>query len=272
MVRLAVIIRSQCVSNNGSYTSSIIPKDKCGYAIQSITSGGRIVSGKDVEGTKENGKIVHGHPWMARLSKTIQAKSTYCGGTIISKRHILTAAHCMVICKRRKKCTPGYVSCKIGGIVCKHRGLEWAVLGDHDRRTWNEGEIYAKIKYFTVHPKMNQPLAPDGSFEYDFAVVGLRKCIDFTSNIQPICLPNNTTATYEGKNVTVIGWGHQRYREDKHELAGKHPHILKYITIKVFSNAWCKKQSSSFNPSYLMCAGDPIKWEKDACQDDSGGS
>ena len=150
--------------------------------------------------------------------------------------------------------------------------MKWATLGDYDRRTFGEGEKHAKIHTFVVHPRTIQPNPPSSIFEYDFAIAILEGCLEFTTNIQPVALPKSASATYEGKPVMIVGWGHLRYHKDTHELAGKHGDILQQATVTVFSNKQCKRHYQSFDPSYLMCAGDPKEWRKDACQDDSGGN
>lgn len=52
-----------------------------------------------------------------------------------------------------------------------------------------------------VHPKYNFY-----SFEYDLALVKLRKPVDLAPNVHPICLPGNDDLMV-GENATVTGWG-----------------------------------------------------------------
>ena len=239
------------------FNSAIVPKGKCGHEPK---HPGRIVGGHDVS--------PHKHPWMARLSWE-QSSTNFCGGTLISRRHILTATHCMIKCKKNCQNTNGTQTCTAHH-KCKSRGLEWATLGDHSRAQL-DGEIYLKIQRYVIHPKASQPKPPKGAFEYDFSIAVLDECVELNKNIQPACLPTDSMNTYEGQNVTVLGWGHLRYKKYKHVDAGKHSIVLQFIDIKVLSDAKCKSRSSIFNSSFLMCAGDPITWSKDACQDDSGG-
>ena len=258
MVGLAIFISR----NVEKFNSALIPEGKCGK----MKVGGRIVGGEDVEVLDElKGAVFHRHPWMARLS-FLKDGNSFCGGTLISRRHVLTAAHCMIQCEKIYDCDEK--PCKND---CKARGLQWITLGDYDRTKF-EQEMYIEIENFVNHPKTFQPSPPRGAFQYDFSIVVLSKCVDFRDNIHAVCLPTNSSATYEGENVVVLGWGHLRYKDDRHDLAGKHSNILQRINITVFPEAHCKRASrTNWNPKYLMCAGDPITWNKDACQDDSGG-
>ena len=128
-----------------------------------------------------------------------------------------------------------------------------------------------EINAFITHHKTHQPNPPNGPFRYDVALITLLGCVEFGINIQPICIPKTNKRSYWGEDVSVIGWGYQAYKERDSQLAGKVSNTLKRITIKVLSDSMCSI-SPSYNSAYFMCAGDPVEWKKDACQDDSGGS
>ena len=128
-----------------------------------------------------------------------------------------------------------------------------------------------EMNTFITHPETHQPSPPNGAFLYDVALITLLGCVELGINIQPICIPKTNHRSYEGENVDVLGWGYRAYKERDSPLAGKVSNILQHITIKVLSDSICSK-SPIYNYAYFMCAGDPIEWKKDACQDDSGGS
>ena len=247
--------------------SAIVPEEECGISTSKLRARNslfRIVGGSSVPILEmKNNVPIHGFPWMVRLSKTMAINSQYCGGTLISRKHVLTAAHCMITCTAISRCK-AIEACTQDELSCRDAGFGWATLGDYDRHTTNQGELYRKIKGYIIHPKTIQARPPDAAFLYDYAIAILNECVHFTHNVQPVCLPKSDGATYEGKTVTAIGWGSMKYM-------GKRSYTLQHINIKVFSDTECRKISSIYNSSNLMCAGDPINWKKDACQGDSGG-
>ena len=226
----------------------------CGQSLVNEQTGRRIVNGKNVAPP-------HANPWMVTVSQhkyASSSRSSYgCGGTLISRKHVLSAAHCAIICENNID-------------KCKPKSVNWATLGDYDKRK-KDGEVFVPITrpYYT-HLKTFQKKRPSGAFMYDYVIFVLECCINFTPYIQPACFPTESISNIVGKKVRVLGWG-------KMSLRGEQSPTLKYIDIEVLSHKICKSKnkrngsSIRYSKEYLMCAADPDHWDKDACQNDSGG-
>ena len=223
---------------------------------------GRIVNGRNVEPP-------HSQPWMVTVSETKKNSNTKhssygCGGTLISRKHVLSALHCA------RKCNDD------GN--CQDKDINWATLGDHDK-TKKDGEVYVPItKPYYWHPESRH--VGRGAFTYDYVIFVLECCVEFSKKIQPACLTNRPNSELEGHLVGVYGWGNTEY-------GGVQSPVLQYITVMVVNDSDCKNILNAqspriksdgcadlmcYNPDYLMCLRDGQVLGKDACQDDSGGN
>ncbi|KAL0124272.1 hypothetical protein PUN28_006255 [Cardiocondyla obscurior] len=194
-------------------------------------------------GWKKPTKIVGGmetgvneYPMMAGLVDTIEI-DVYCGATIISERHVITAAHCL---------TDRNVN-DIGVLV-----------GDHDLSTGadtNASRLYT-VSRFYVHPFYR-----DVSLENDIAIVMVNSIINFSEEIGPVCLPfQHQSDSFAGSYVDLLGWGTT-------EFGGMKSKTLQKITVTVITYPECRRQypNVSYNQLCTYAKG------KDACQFDSGG-
>ena len=237
------------------YRSALVKNHQCGHA---KTERIRIVNGVEVD-------PAHSQPWIATLSEYIYRNNNFdkkigsygCGGTLISRRHILSAAHCAITCN--------YDS-------CNQRRVSWATLGDHDK-TLSDGERFVPIKDVKIHPNASQidgSRSPTDPFIYDYCIFVLTRCVKFNDYIQPACLPPTPNDNYTGEIVTVSGWGYLAYQNSSDYLLGQSRTVLRSINIEVLSDTVCQ-DDLYYNQTYLLCAADPNNWSKDACTYDSGG-
>ena len=83
----------------------------------------------------------HSKPWIVNITPQMMSKFR-CGGTLIGKRFVLTAAHC--VCKGAPPCD-----------WWKKVHMNEVTVGDHDRRKDDNGEKRIGIKDVIPHEKYN---------------------------------------------------------------------------------------------------------------------
>lgn len=179
------------------------------------------------------------YPWQVGLSSG-PGWSTFCGGSVISKKDILTAAHC----------TPG-----------KSPGDIYVLVGVHDQTKATPSD------YKTVCSIKNHESYDDKTYNYDIAILTLCDELDFSEKIAPVCTPSvqGFGNEYEGLDHVVSGWGTT-------SSGGSGSMVLLETTVKTMQNEQCYSSPYQYYYSqityYMMCAANP---STDSCQGDSGG-
>ncbi|CAH1954515.1 unnamed protein product [Acanthoscelides obtectus] len=188
-------------------------------------------------------------PWMALLQ--YQDRSGYkkfaCGGSLISSRYILTAAHCVV----------GEIERSVGKLI-KVR------LGEHDtrqdrdciqNRVCNEPPLDIDVQSSHAHSSYNYN---DNQRYNDIALVRLSEPVRFSNYIRPICLPQPGESSSLGHKVTVAGWGKtERTQRSPVKLKVQIPIADSDTCRNVFSRAGIRLRGTQ------ICAGG--ERGKDSC-------
>ncbi|XP_001965000.3 transmembrane protease serine 9 [Drosophila ananassae] len=185
----------------------------------------------------------HEFPWIAVLFKS---GKQFCGGSLITNSHILTAAHCVA----------RMTSWDVAALT--------AHLGDYNIRTDFEVQhVSRRIKRLVRHKGFEF-----STLHNDIAILTLSEPVPFTREIQPICLPTSPSQqsrSYSGQVATVAGWGSLREN-------GPQPSILQKVDIPIWANAECARKYGRAAPGgiieSMICAGQAAK---DSCSGDSGG-
>ncbi|XP_070501422.1 uncharacterized protein [Chironomus tepperi] len=184
----------------------IIRTYKCGQPVKGV---GTVIGGKYAR----RGNF----PWVAVLSTT--SGELFCGGTLVSSRKVVTAAHCIQD-KHVKKPT-----------LAREIIVQ---LGTYDLAQKVEvGRISHAVQSVNMHPDWNTLTQ---AFDADIAVLVLDPVVNFSEFIQPICLVQTLSAS----TGVVVGYGKS---EDGTKI---HENIPKMIQTPIHSNEDC------FLKNYLL--------------------
>jgi len=170
-----------------------------------------------------------------------------CGGTIVNKRYIITAAHCTE-----------YKGATITNVK--------VAIGEHNMcdGVTNEGGSWISAKRVINHPNYHR-------YDNDIAVLELSEDITFTANIKPACLPTSATKDYSNLAATISGWGGTiGWAPPGPKPQQPRQCTLKESVVKVLSptSQKCRSEIGTRASTIKLCA-----WAEgtDACQGDSGG-
>lgn len=184
--------------------------------------------------------------WPYTVALATSGGEQFCGGSLIGRRTVLTAAHCVT----NNNGDPEDPS-------------DWFVVAGRTNLTLPGGQV-TTVDLNNVHPWYDAP-----STSYDMALLTLSDPISTSviSNQDLIAVDNGSAPWDVGTRVFSAGWGNTVSGDDNSGSANQ----LKQVGLDVLSDDDCLAASFGFNGASQICAGDGDFNSNDTCQGDSGG-
>lgn len=227
-------------NNNGNQSSiiSLFEPCECGCPTIRPQITPRIVNGEAA--------VPNSWPWQLLLINYSYTgvPQFYCGASLITPKHVLTAAHCVF------GLSPRYV-----GVIPR--------LHDYNVSTWSTNFAYMAERIY-VHESFDDRSGVD-----DIAIVRLRTPIVLDDRVSPVCLSladSRNENLIPGEELVAIGWG------DLESGNRTSPKVLQQVRLQFVprTDSRCAiliGYGESASPG-RMCAGFP---PQAVCFGDSGG-
>jgi trypsin len=251
IIALSVVLPKSKESNEGGHQSLARPLKDEGVPLspplpyrpyEDWISAPKIIGGQ--EATEDS------YPYVVSLKVTSNGQH-FCGGSLIARDVILTAAHCQT-------------------------GLSYyLVLGRHDHND-GDGEVLF-VREEVPHPSYNKLNFLNDN---DFMLIFLESPTT-DDNVMMVKLNADASVPSVGQDVWAMGWGDTDIAEDfdldtNYDVDASD--VLMNIEVQVISNEECEASEGSIGGSSLtfdneitdnmLCAQD---YGQDSCQGDSGG-
>lgn len=215
-------------SPSTSPTPSPSPSPTCNCGLMNNMPAGRTSSNasKIFNGEETS---PHEFPWIVKFVTNYG----YCGGSLITNRHVITNAHC----------TGAQPVANMRVVLGLHDNC-FTIL---DCRV--KGENVVEVSHLVEHPEFS--FQTPVHLNIDISILTLANPVTFSNTIRPICLPFGQDS-YTHESAILAGWG----------LVGDNAFPNKLIKGQMKVNSYC------YTTRHLCYTGDGA--DRQGCQGDSG--
>ncbi|XP_061724402.1 trypsin, alkaline C-like isoform X2 [Cydia pomonella] len=200
-------------------------------------------------------RIIGGSPApISRYPYTVQVLNSNqlsCGGSLITRRHVLSAAHCFVD-SRNVLLSSSLFTCRVGSATLK-----------------TGGSVH-RVSRIINHERYNLDAARD----HDVSVLLLATTVTLSASVGVTAIPTQGSTVPDNAVVWVVGWGRTT------TVPGPSSSILNEVWVYTINTTICAQRYRNLelvnNSPYpvtnnMMCTGILDVGGRDACQGDSGG-
>ncbi|MEM9773565.1 MAG: serine protease [Chloroflexota bacterium] len=191
------------------------------------------------------------YPWQVALVSASQSNvffGQFCGGSLIARDWVLTAAHCLT--GSSGDASPSEIDVVMG------------INNLSDGPTSGTQGVRRDVAQIILHPNYGTTNTEDS----DIALLRLAEPVDLSCTINTIDYADNNDAALfaAGRTATITGWGTIQWN------TSLYPDELREVSVPIVSNSTCQQGYGSFVTGNMICAG-LASGGKDSCQGDSGG-